>query len=91
MKVELKRSEWECCIDTPDSIIESINAYFSYVLDTQPNAFDAQKEIYKFVDMFSEWGFSDSECHEVATRVINKKYQSHLNRWSSILEVCDSL
>jgi hypothetical protein len=87
MKVELKRSEWECYIDTPDSVIETINAYFSYVLDQKPNAFEAQEEMYKFADMFKEWGFTDSECHEVITRMVNKKYKSYINRWSSILEV----
>jgi hypothetical protein len=87
MKVELKRSEWECYIDTPDSVIETINSYFTYVLDQKSNAFEAQREMYKFGEMFREWGFTDSECNEVITRVINKKYKSNINRWSSILEV----
>ena len=87
MTVTLKRSEWECYTDTPDSIIETINSYFSYVLSTKDNAFDAQAEIFKFMGMFNEFGFLDSECLECATRVINRYFDSYLSRWSQVGDV----
>ena len=82
--INLKRSQWECYIDTPDSIIETINSYFSYVLQTRENAFDAQTEIFKFLELHSEWGFYDSECLQVATDTINKHFKSNLTRWSQL-------
>ena len=82
--IELKRSEWECYIDTPDSIIDTINSYFSYVLQTKENAFDAQAEIFKFLNMFSEWGFADSEPMQAATVAINKRYKTNLTRWAQL-------
>lgn len=82
--INLKRSQWECYTDTPDSIIETINEYFSYVLQTKENAFDAQAEIFKFLGFFSEWGFLDSECLQAATDSINKRYKSNLTRWSQL-------
>ena len=87
MTVTIKRSEWECYTDTPDTIIETINSYFSYVLSTKDNAFDAQSEIFKFLNMFSEFGFMDSECLECATRVINRYFNSYLSRWSQLGDV----
>lgn len=80
--VQLKRSQWECYTDTPDSIIETINHYFSYVLVNYANAFDAQAEIFKFLNFFSEWGFYDSECLQVATDTLNSHFKSNLSRWT---------
>jgi hypothetical protein len=81
--VELKRSEWECFIDCPDTIIETINHYFSYVLQSRDTALEAQAEIFKFMCMFSEWGFYDSEPRQVATDIINTQFGSSLSRWDS--------
>ena len=50
--VNLKRSEWECFIDCPDSVIETINNYFSFVLQSRDTALEAQAEIFKFMCMF---------------------------------------
>lgn len=83
MKLDIKRSQWECYTDTPDSVIETINAYFGYVLTTKENAFDAQEEMYKFLNMFKEWGFRDSECDQCTTETINKFYKSNLSRWDA--------
>ena len=85
MKVSLKRSQWECYTDTPDSIIETINGYFSMVLTTEETPIDAQAEIYKFLGFYKEFGFSDSECSQVATNVINNYFKSNLTRWDAPL------
>ena len=81
--IYLKRSEWECYIDTPDTIIETINHYFSYVLQSRDTALEAQAEIFKFMNMFSEWGFYDSEPRQAATDTINTHFDSDLSRWDS--------
>ena len=81
--IELKRSQWECYIDTPDTIIESINHYFAYVLQSRDTALEAQAEIFKFMNMFSEFGFYDSEPRQVATNTINEFFGSDLSRWDS--------
>ena len=80
--VTLKRSQWECYIDTPDSVIATINGYFSRVLLDNTDPVEAQRSIYKFMEMYREWGFSDSECNEAATREINRVYNSNINRWA---------
>ena len=81
--IELKCSQWECYIDTPDTIIETINHYFSFVLQSRDTALEAQAEIFKFMCMFSEWGFYDSEPRQAATDTINTHFGSSLSRWDS--------
>lgn len=83
-QVQLKRSQWECYIDTPDSIIATINGYFTRVLVDCMDPITAQAKIYGFMDMYSEWGFSDSEPHQSATNEINKYYKSNIDRWESM-------
>ena len=84
--INLKRSQWEVYTDTPDSVIETVNGYFSYVIANNKNANDAQQEIYKLMCMYSEWGFADSEPLQSATDTINNVYNTQLTRWDSSLE-----
>lgn len=81
-KVSIKRSEWECYTDTPDSVIDIINKEFSEILLTTTSPVYAQKRIYNFCHNYREWGFADSECYQTATDVINKYYQSNIDRWA---------
>ena len=84
-QVSIKRSEWECYIDTPDSVIDTINAEFSVILMSPTSPVYAQKRIYEFLyENYREWGFSDSECNQVVTNVINKYYQSNIDRWAML-------
>ncbi len=80
-EVSISRSEWECYMDTPDSVIETINKEFSEILLTTTSPIYAQKRIYEFCHNYRKWGFVDSECYQVATDVINKYYQSNISRW----------
>ena len=80
-KVSISRSEWQCYIDTPDSVIDIINEEFSEILLTTTSPVYAQKRIYDFCAKYNEWGFSDSECNQMATDVINQYYKSDINRW----------
>ena len=83
-QVTLKRSQWECYTDTPDSVIDTINGYFSRVIEDyreECDALTAQRQIYHFLSLYSEWGFSDSECHQAATNAINKFYKTSIDRW----------
>ncbi|AOV62292.1 hypothetical protein S420910_103 [Synechococcus phage S-CAM7] len=81
--ITIKRSEWECYIDTPDSVIETINNYFAFVLQSRDTALEAQAEIFKFMCMFSEFGFYDSEPRQCATDTINDFFGTSLSRWDS--------
>lgn len=80
-EVSISRSEWECYINTPDSVIETINKEFSEILLTTTSPIYAQKRIYDFCAKYKRWGFMDSECNQTATDVINKYYQSNIDRW----------
>ena len=84
--INLKRSMWECYMDTPDSVIETINGYFGYVIANNKNPIDVQREMFRFMGMYSEWGFYDSECLQVATDTINNCYNSNIDRWECIKE-----
>ena len=84
--INLKRSMWECYVDTPDGVIETINGYFGYVIANNTNPVDVQREIFKLMGMYSEWGFYDSECLQVATDTINNCFNSNLDRWECIKE-----
>ena len=81
--VHLKRSEWEAYIDCPDTIIETINHYFSFVLQSRDTALEAQSDIFKFMFTFRDSGFYDSEPRQVATDIINTHFGSNLSRWDS--------
>ena len=83
-QVSIKRSEWECYVDTPDYVIDAINKEFSEILMSTTNPVYAQKRIYAFCSDYKEWGFIDSECNQVATDVINKYYQSNIDRWAML-------
>ena len=85
-KVELSIEEWDCYDNsscrTPQDVIDIINQEFSVILDTTHSPRYAQARIYKFLSKYSEYGFSDSECSQVATNVINLYYQSNIDRWA---------
>lgn len=83
MIVELKRSEWECYTDTPDGVIATVNGYFTDVLRRCDTSLTAQYEMYLFLNLYTEWGFRDSECNQVVTNMINKHYKTNINRWES--------
>ena len=84
-KLDISISEWECYDNshtrTPQSVVDTINAEFSRILNTSTSPRYAQSRIYHFLSAYSDYGFSDSECHETATNVINKYYNSNINRW----------
>ena len=83
-QVTLKRSQWDCYRDTPDGVIDTINGFFTSVLDSSLDAVTAQDRIYKFMGLYKEWGFSDSECNQVATDEINKYYKTNIDRWAML-------
>lgn len=86
-KVEVSRKEWECYVDTPDSIIKDVNSGITEILMTTHNPVMAQKRIYDFLDLYRTYGFRDSECDRAATDIINAYYKSHINRWASFQTV----
>jgi hypothetical protein len=82
----LKRSEWQCYLDTPDEVIEKVNKFFTYVLPKCDTPVLAQTVMYEFLDRYVEWGFLDSECCQVTTDTINKYFKSDINRWQYMNE-----
>lgn len=86
-KVEVSRKEWECYVDTPDSIIKDVNSGITEILMTTHNPVMAQKRIYEFLTLYKTYGFRDSECESVATDIINVYYDSYINRWASFQTV----
>jgi hypothetical protein len=84
-KVEIKRSEWDCYIDTPDKVIDEVNRNLADIFETTHHPVIAQKRVYKYLyDNHREWGFSDSECNQAATDAINLYYNSNIDRWASL-------
>ena len=83
-KLEVKRSEWECYIDTPDVVIETVNELVLEILNTTHHPVLAQKRIYDALFDYREYGFTDSECNQVATCIINKYYNSYIDRWAHL-------
>lgn len=84
MQVTLKRSQWECYVDTPDGVIETINAFITRILLDETDAVEAQTKAYNFMDLYKEWGFSDSEPSQAVTDVINKRYKTNIDRWECL-------
>jgi len=81
-KLEIKRSEWECYIDTPDVVIEEVNELFLEILNTTHSPVLAQKRTYDAMFDYRKYGFMDSECNQTVTDVINKYYNSNIDRWA---------
>lgn len=79
--VNLKRSQWECYTDTPDSIIETINIQLSDIFKCESDPVEAQRLCYEFMSFYKEWGFSDSECHQALTNRVNYIFRSNIDRW----------
>jgi len=86
-KVEVSRKEWECYVDTPDSIIKDVNSGITEILMTTHDPVMAQKRIYDFLNIYRTYGFRDSECERVATDIINAYYDSYIDRWASFRTV----
>lgn len=85
-KLEIKRSEWECYIDTPDKVINEVNLNLADIFETTHHPVIAQKRAYNYLyENHREWGFSDSECNQVVTNVINKYYNSNIDRWAMLV------
>lgn len=84
-KVELSINEWDCYDNslcrTPQEVVDTINQEFSEILDTTHSPVYAQQRIYHFLSEYADYGFSDSECHQAATNVINLYYKSNIDRW----------
>lgn len=86
-QLDIKRSEWECYTDTPDAVIDEVNEIVLEILNTTHSPAHAQKRIYDALydnDKFRDFGFSDSECCQCATDVINKYYNSNIDRWAHL-------
>jgi hypothetical protein len=81
----IKRSEWECYTDTPDKVIDRVNTRLLCILNRHNNPIIAQKYAYNYLyENHREWGFSDSECNQCVTDVINVYYNSNIDRWASL-------
>jgi hypothetical protein len=80
--LEIKRSEWECYTDTPDVVIEEVNELFLEILNTTQSPVLAQKRTYDAMFDYRQYGFMDSECSQCITDVINKYYNSNIDRWA---------
>jgi len=79
--LSIKRSEWECYTDTPDTVVALVNTGILEILNTTHNPVWAQKRIYEFFtdNDYDQYGFNITK---VATNVINKYYNSSINRWA---------
>ena len=84
--VNLKRSEWEVYIDTPDSIIETINVHLSDIFKCESDPVEAQRLSYEFMFLYKEWGFGDSEPMQALTNRVNYIFRSNLDRWECMKE-----
>jgi len=84
-KLDISINEWECynneLTQTPQSVVDTINAEFSRILNTSTSPRYAQSRIYHFLSEYQDYGFTDSECHQCATNVINRYYNSSISRW----------
>ena len=85
--VNLKRSEWECYIDTPDSIIETINTHLSDIFKCESDPVEAQRLSYEFLFLYKEWGFGDSEPMQALTNRVNYIFRSKIDRWECFKEL----
>lgn len=84
-KIQLSIREWDCYDNrirrTPQEVVDTINSEFSEILGSSRSPVYAQQRIYDVLGKYSIYGFSDSECHQVATNVINLYYKSNIDRW----------
>ena len=84
-KIMVLRSEWECYVDTPDVVISEVNSFILNILNTNSDAVVSQRKIYNHLyENYNQYGFSDSECNQVVTNIVNKFYGTSIDRWASL-------
>ena len=84
--INLSKDQWQCYSDTPNDVIKTVNKFFTYILFVCETPILAQKTTYAYLERYVTWGFLDSECCQVATDMINKYYNSDINRWQCMSE-----
>ena len=70
----LSIKEWECYLDTPQSIVDAVNILIELHLNESPTPEEALHRIFPMLDTFSMFGFRDTECECVAVEIINNYY-----------------
>jgi hypothetical protein len=85
-KLYCDRDEWQCYSKTPYSVIEEINALVYAVVTTNTDPVVAQKIIYDTIGEkgYGKYGFRDSEGDQCTTNIINKYYDSNIDRWADL-------
>lgn len=80
-EIQCSIQEWECYSSkTTPSMVEDINKSILSILSSTHSPVWAQKRIYDFLNQYKEYGFRDTECEQVATNIINRYYNSNINR-----------
>lgn len=68
--------EWQCYLDTPQSIVDAVNILIEVHLESSYSPKDALKSIFPMLNTFSMYGFRDTECEGVAVEIINNYFTS---------------
>jgi hypothetical protein len=86
MELYCDRDEWQCYNNTPDHVIEEINALVYAVVTTNTDPVIAQKIIYDTIGEkgYGKYGFRDSEGDQCTTNIINKYYDSNIHRCANL-------
>jgi hypothetical protein len=66
--------EWQCYLDTPQSIVDAVNILIELHLKEENTPEDALHSIFPMLNAFSSFGFRDTECEIVAVEIINNYY-----------------
>lgn len=90
MKIEVRpfvkcsKEEWQCYANTANYFVNKVNEIIAEVLVLNDDPIKAQKDAYDRLYEYREYGFTDSECSQVATDIINLYYKSNINRWDCL-------
>lgn len=80
----MSREDWECYLDTPQEVVDLINTSCQRALDASKDPHTAIRRIYMVLNDFVEFGLRDTECDNVAVKVVNAHFkdQPDINRYS---------
>jgi len=83
-KLPMSLEDWECYLDTPQEVVDLINTSCQKALNASQNPHIGLRRVYMVLNDFVEFGLRDTECDNVAVKVVNTHFkdQPDVNRYS---------
>lgn len=73
-EIGLTRLQWGSFLDTPQVVLETVNAAVGHLLRTVNRADECLERIKRLLGVFSNYGFNNTEPHSVAESLVRSRF-----------------